>query len=279
MTVSTDTSADIEIFTDMPNDVYHGKKTHYSRSQVHRYRGAEGGRAQRYAEVEGKSLFAGNSQTSFGSLVDAAFEAEARGVDWRSRCAVPPAGVLAADGSRRGRAFQEWKASLPSDCFECSVQDFEKTASILASLREHKRANELIKETTHTQYSVFRADSNGHKVKARADLVTPDCWGDLKTTSSEWRDLKWSFRRFGYDWQAAWYSDSAYACGWSKFRFPFIVVQTFPPFDVKVLYLTDEAIDRARIEIAETLDEIRRRERSGVYVPESYHDEEILELD
>jgi len=265
---------------DMANDVYHTKKSHKSRSQVHRYRGVLGGRAQRYAEVEGKSLFSGNSATSFGSIVDAAFEAVVRGVDWRSRCVVPPPGVLAADGSRRGNAFKEWRASLPIGAVECSEGDFSKTADMIASLWEHKAAKALMDQVAHSQMSVFWTDSNGHKRKARADGVTRSgAWFDLKTTSSEWRDLKWSFRRYGYDWQAAWYSDAAAAAGADPFTFKFIVVQSFAPFDVKVVHLKPEAVERARIEIDETLFEMRRREQTGEYVAESYHEEEVLDLD
>jgi hypothetical protein len=133
-------------------------------------------------------------------------------------------------------------------------------------------------EVTHSQYSVFRRDVNGHDVKARADLVTPSLWADLKTTSSEWWELKHSFRRFGYDWQAAWYSDAAYACGWAPFTFRFIVVQSFAPYDVEVVSITEDAVERARIEIAETLDEMRRRSETGNWVPDSYHEERVLEL-
>lgn len=275
--ISTDNST-VEVFTDMTNEEYHGRKSHKSRTQVARYRGVMGGRAQRFAEVEGRSLFSGNASTTFGSLVDGAFEAECRGIDWRTRCAVAPPDVLAADGSRRGKPFQAWRASLAADAIECSAADFEKTGLIIKSILEHKKASELVSSTTHTQFSVFRTDKNGHRVKARADGVTPECWYDLKTTSSEWHELKWSFRRFHYDWQAAWYSDSAYACGWAPFVFRFIVVQTFPPFDVQVVRLKEEHVDRARVEIDETLYEIRRREETGIYVADSYHEEQELDL-
>lgn len=264
---------------DLPNEVYHAEKEHVSRSKAHRYRGLAGGRAQRY-EAQGKSLFSGNAATSFGSIVDAAFEAVVRGVDWKARCVVPPPGVLASDGSRRGNAFKEWRSSLPVGAVECSEGDFQKTADMVASLWEHRRARDLMEQVAHSQMSVFWTDSNGHKRKARADGVTRSgAWFDLKTTSSEWRDLKWSFRRFGYDWQASWYTDAAVAAGADPFVFSFIVVQTFAPFDVKVVHLTDEAIERARVEIDETLFEMRRREETGIFVPDSYHDEQILELD
>ena len=267
----------LEVVTDMPNEVYHAKKPHVSRSQASRYRGVRGGRAQRYEDRGGK-LFEGNAGTSFGSLVDTAFECEARGIDWRSRCAVAPPGVLTSNGQRRGNAFQEWKASLPADAIECSTADFVKIGDIIESLKEHKIASQLMGSITHTQYSVFWRDLYGHDRKARPDGLNDDEWFDLKTTSSEWHELKYSFRRFAYDWQAAWYLDSAIAAGWKPFTFRFIVVQTHAPYDVCVFSLDDEDIARARTEIKETLDAIRDRRQTGVYVPEEYHEQQVLRL-
>jgi hypothetical protein len=267
----------LEVFTDMPNDVYHGKKSHVSRSQASRYRGVRGGRAQRYEDRGGK-LFEGNAGTSFGTLVDTAFEAEARGLDWRSRCAVAPPGVLTSNGQRRGNAFTEWKASLPADAIECSVADFIKVGDIVESLKEHKIARRLLESITHTQYSVFWRDEDGHDRKSRPDGLNDDEWFDLKTTSSEWHELKWSFRRYAYDWQCAWYTDSAIAAGWKPFTFRFIVVQTFAPYDVAVLHLEDGEIERARLEIKQTLNAMKTRRETGVYVPEEYHEEQVLKL-
>lgn len=272
-TVTIDTSASPHVDTDMPNEAYHSEKGHISRSTAHRYAGIEGGRAQRFAE-RGGVLFAGNASTGFGTAVDIACGAEMRGVDWRTQVAVPPAGVLAADGSRRGKAYQEWKAAN-GGC-EVNATDFAKIGEIIESIREHNVARELIEAATHSQYSVFWTDENGHARKARADGVTPTEWFDLKTTSSEWRDLKYSFRRFGYDWQSVWYSDAARVAGFEPFKFKFIVVQVHAPFNVKVVTLNEDALSRAAIEINETLDSIRRRRETGIYVPDSYHTVEEL---
>jgi len=274
MTTCTDTAI---IRTDMTNDAYHAERDHISRSTAHRYRGRFGGRAQRYAEVYGKSLFGGNASTSFGTLIDVACECEMRGLDWRKRIAVPPESVLASDGSRRGKAYQEWKATLPTDGLECSMTDFGKTSEIIASIREHEIANALLEAATQTQLSVFWADADGHKRKARADGVTATEWFDLKTTSSEWRDLKHSFRRFGYDWQASWYGEAAALAGCERpFNFKFVVVQAFAPFDVKVVTLPAEVVAAARQDIRETLDTVRHRRETGQYVSPEYHAVEEL---
>lgn len=273
-----DSSEKVQIFTDMPNETYHSETGHRSRSEAARYRGVMGGRAQRFRDLYGKSLFAGNSSTQFGTLVDVAFERECSGNEWRSAIVTPPRDVLASDGSRRGKAFTEWRASLPPGCLECSEQDYEKVGDIIVSLREHRAASLLMDKCVYSQYSVFWHDDHGHARKARADGVTQHGWFDLKTTSSDWSDLKHSFRRFAYDWQAAWYTDASLAAGLKNpWKFPFIVVQVWPPFDVAVFTLPDDVVDRARSEIALTLDEMRRRSETGIYVEESYHD--VRELD
>jgi hypothetical protein len=268
---SIDSSNGPVVSSDMSNATYHSERGHISRSTAHRYYGAEGGRAQRYVEVYGKSLFSGNAATGFGSIVDAAIECEMRGVNWRTQIAVPPPSVLASDGSRRGKAFQEWKANLPVGGFECSEVDFLKVEDIVSSIREHRAANELLEAATHSQYSVFWTNEDGHRLKARADGVTANEWFDLKTTSSEWRDLKWSFLRFGYDWQAHWYSQAAKVSGWPDFVFKFIVVQTFAPFNVRVVTLPREIVDAAGDQIRETLDTMRHRRETNGYVDDSYH--------
>jgi len=277
MIVSTDTETSVTIHMDMPNEVYHAERDHISRSTAHRYRGVDGGPSQWYVDTYGESLFGGNSATTFGTLVDVACEAEMRGNNWRNAVAVPPPGVLAADGSRRGKAFQEWRASLMPGALECAAADFVKVERIIASIRKHRMANALLEAATHTQYTVFWTDADGHRRKARADGVTNKCWFDLKTTSSEWRDLKWSFARFGYDWQAVWYSDAAAVAGFEAFEFPFIVVQTFAPFAVRVVRLSEGVLTRAAFEIKDTLKLIRDRRASGDYFPEQYHD--LVELD
>ena len=136
----------------------------------------------------------------------------------------------------------------------------------------------MLESITHTQYSVFWKDEDGHDRKARPDGVNDDEWFDLKTTSSEFNKLKYSFRDFAYDWQCAWYLDAAIAAGWKPFTFRFIVVQTFAPYDVVVRHLEDDEIERARLEIKQTLDAIKQRRETGIYVPEEYHAQEVLRL-
>ena len=271
-------STDIRVLTDMDNALYHAGSSHVSRSAASRYFGADGGRSQRFVEVFGGSLFSGSVAASLGTAVDTAVSAMIGGVEWRSVIHVPPADVCATDGSRRGKKYTDWKSSLLTSAIEVSAVDEQKIHSMVQSLQEHKLARDLIALSTHSQYSVFWTDENGHQRKARADGVTATEWWDLKTTSSEWRDIGHSFRKYFYDWQAAWYSDAAEAAGCPPFVFRFVCVQTFPPFDVRVFTLPNRTLARARSEIDETLNAMRARRESGVYVDEQYHEAVELQI-
>jgi hypothetical protein len=45
-----------------------------------------------------------------------------------------------------------------------------------------------------------------------------------------------------------------------------------------VFSLTNDAIEEARHEIKKTLADIKYRRESGIYVPDQYHAEQVLEL-
>jgi hypothetical protein len=278
--INSDKSA--VIFHDIPNDAYHADRSHESRSSAHRKRGADGGRSQRYLE-NGGSLFGGNAGTRFGTVVDVlfGFDIEKRTLGLREiDCPVvcPPSEVLTASGHRRGKAYTQWKNSLPLECVETTQDSFDEARRILDAIMEHNEARRLVEKTLYTQQSVFYTDDRGHKRKARADGSNDSSWYDLKTTSSEFSELKFSFRRFGYDWQAAWYMDAARTVGCKNWDdFPFVVAQTFPPYNVRVVRIAKDKVQRAEEEIATTLDQIKERRETGNYIPEAYH--ECFELD
>lgn len=260
---------------DMTNAEYHSRPE-LSRSHVHRFKGRLGGKTQSFVQ-RGGTVFAGNASTDLGTNLDTAFVATVEKRTLDSVFVVPPAGVLATDGSRRGKAYTEWKSSLPAGAAEVSAATRKQIDDMIASILEHDRARELIEQTTSTQTSVFWTDADGFDRKARADGTTRELWYDLKTTASEWRDVYKSFIRFGYHWQAAWYTEAAIASGYEKhFRMPFIVVQTFAPYTVEVFTLPDRLVEQAAREIRETLFEMRRRIETGKYLPDDYGQEREL---
>jgi hypothetical protein len=184
MTKTLDT-ATVLVRNDMANGEYHGDKTHISRSEAFRYRGVGGGRSQRWIDSGKGPLFAGNSSTDFGTVIDVAFSAVCEGRSIESAVVCPPPDVLGAGGRRAGKAYQEWRSMLPADAVECREEDVLKARDIIDSILEHKVSRSLIEQTNSTQESVFWTDADGFKRKARADGVTKDHWYDLKTTSKE----------------------------------------------------------------------------------------------
>jgi len=149
---------------------------------------------------------------------------------------------------------------------------------MVEAVYENSSAVELLEITTDLQQSVFFEHKDGHLLKARYDgAISGDLIYDVKTTSSSWSELAKSFLNFGYFWQAAWYTDSAYAIGYDEFRMPFIVVQTVPPYECQVFYCPDEMVQAARSQIADTLRIIELRRESGEYLPEDYGEVKTLE--
>ena len=261
----------------MVNEEYQKEKKHISRSWAKRCFGKFGGRHQRALE-SGVSLFGGNKATELGTWFDVAFGLTVEKRSLERHFAVAPKEVLAADGSKRGDKYTEWRGRVATSGFHPIGKDtYEQLSRMVDAIMEHRRARELVESTISTQTSVFWRDDNGHKRKARADGRTKDIWYDVKTTSSDWRSIKYSFRDYGYDWQAAWYVDAAVKSGYSDFTMPFLCVQTSAPYDVEVFTLHKSVTDRARREIDETLALIAKRRETGDYLDPTYGTE--IEMD
>ena len=246
---------------------------HVTRSTAHSVF-KNGGLGQEMLD-SGERLFTGNQATDFGSLVDGAIPMLVCGVDWESRYVSPPDEVL-SNGARRGKAYTEWKDSI-GNAMEISRSDAWKLRHIVANVMGNRAAREIIEATEDCQAAFRHTDAAGHKRKALADGVTPDYLWDFKTTSSTWSQLYRSCIDYGYLWQAAWYVDAAMACGWPDHQLKFVFAQSTPPFAVRVYTLPEDLVQRARLEIAVTLDQMALRRELGVY--RSAEDEEEMELE
>jgi hypothetical protein len=228
---------------------------------------------------EGVRLFTGNAGTSKGSQFDYLWEMRAaRNARLSDLFVTPPASVLTSNGQRRGKAYEEWSAEqAAAGRQEASEEDLTRMRLMWRACEMNETAMELLGDTIATQQAVFWTDNRGHRRKSLYDGRTPSLVYDVKTTSSDMRDVAKSFLNFGYFWQAAWYTDSAYAIGYSQFRMPFIVVQTVPPYLCQAFVCPDEMVDEARYQIDQTLDAIAIRRDTGEYLPEGYGDLKELE--
>lgn len=246
---------------------------HFTRSYAHSvFKG--GGPAQECLD-NGESLFDGNPSTTFGTLVDRAIPAVICGVDLAGMYAVPPEDVL-SNGARRGNAYLKWKESLVG-LMEITADDWERLQRIVANCLAHPRVREIFEATEDCQAVLRHTDASGHRRKCMTDGVTKEFLWDFKTTSSSWGELGKSFFNFGYLWQDAWYEQAAVACGWEPHRLRFIVAQSMKPYAVRVYTNPEEMVDRARVDIARTLDQIALRRKLNYY--RSVEDEEEVVLD
>jgi len=225
-----------------------------------------GGVAQEYLD-EGHQWFTGNSATDKGNAFDSLVCGICEGKSFADIVQVPPDNVLASNGSRRGKAYDEWRLQARAKgIVDVNAEDAWRLERMLARLMANPKARRLVEETTETQVSVF-FELNGHRIKVRPDACTPTLWWDLKTTSAKWERLFNSVLDFGYDAQEWLYVQAAMALGYDEFRMPFVFVQTTPPFACEVLYIPQELVKRAGLRMTRVMEEVRLRRETGVYEP------------
>lgn len=260
---------------DKIDEAYRKEDGHITRSYAHTvFR--EGAIAQEMMDA-GESFFSGSSSTDFGSLVDRAVSMTLAGADLADLFLVPPADVLASDGSKKGKKYTDWRDAQAPESVIVSASDFDKVDRVLLNTIRNKAAKEIFDQTKDVQGAFRWKDKHGRLRKSLADGVTPSFLWDYKTTSSPWWDLSSSFARYGYIWQDAWYEDGAVANGWEPHRLRFIVAQSSKPFGVRVYELEQEAVDFAREQIDATLHQMELRKEIGIY--RSVEDDEVLTLE
>jgi len=244
---------------------YFSQNDFLSRSFLHSV-AKYGGEAQRWMD-QGYPLFTGNAATTHGSNFDALVMAVAEGKKFSDIVQVPPPDVLASNGSRRGKAYEDWRDKAKAKgIIDVNAEDAWKLEQMLNHLLENPAAKRLVDETTETQVSVF-FEVNGHRCKVRPDGCTPTLWWDLKSTSSTWDRLYRSVFDFGYAEQQWLYTEAAKAIGYDDFRMPFVFVQTMPPFACHVFYLPQELVNEAGLRMLRVMEEVRLRRETGVYEP------------
>jgi hypothetical protein len=249
----------------MSNADYHAQNDHLGRSYLHSV-AKYGGEAQRWMD-QGYSLFGGNSATRLGSKFDSLVEGICRGKSVSDMLAIPPAEVLASNGSRRGKAYDEWKAKAEArGTIDCNAEEGWQLEMMLKHLLENQAAKQLVESTTETQVSVF-FELNGQRCKVRPDGCTPTLWWDLKTTSATWDKLHRSVADFGYAEQEWLYVQGAIAVGMPHFRMPFVFVQTMAPYACKVFTLPVDVVEEAGLRMTRVMEEVRLRRETGVYEP------------
>lgn len=222
-----------------------------------------GGEVQLWLE-QGKTFFGGNAGTSKGSEFDEIITGILGGKRFEDMVVTPPDDVLGKGGSRTTNAYREWAAQQTA--IICTADQLWAYQQMHSSMLGNDAAYELMKKTVETQVSVF-FEIDGHPLKTRPDACCADRWWDLKTTSQPWEKLFFSARDYGYYEQEWLYVESAKAIGLPHFRMPFVFVQTMPPYGCKVFHLPVELVEAAGRRMRNTMEEVRLRRSTGMYMP------------
>jgi len=263
---------------DLPNDAYHGDPEYYgykSRSRITRF--INHGRAGLGCEKRGISLFSGNAGTSLGTVVDTWLDhfASDPKVHPSDLFVTPPAEVLSSNGQRRGKAYTAWLEEQTREVV--SDTEMEKAVIMADRIKDNPLAMELIESTVCTQRCIFWESPEGHKLKIRADGDDGRVPWDLKTTSAPIDAFPGKAVQYGYHHQAALYLDGFAAMGLLDdpytTDFKFLVVQSIPPYRVRVTIFPQQVVDYARAQVYDALDQMREVEET-----QNYFDPEDLKV-
>ena len=254
---------------DLPNDDYHGSPEYFeykSRSRITRF--INHGRAGLGCEKRGISLFSGNAGTSLGTVVDTWLDhfASDPKVHPSDLFVTPPAEVLSSNGQRRGKAYTAWLEDQTREVV--SDTEMEKAVIMADRIKGNPVAMELIESTVCTQRCIFWESPEGHKLKLRADGDDGRVPWDLKTTSAPIDAFPGKAVQYGYHHQAAMYLDGFVAMGLLDdplVDFRFLVVQSIPPYRVRVTVFPQQVVDFARAQAYDALDQMREVEETRNY--------------
>lgn len=139
-------------------------------------------------------------------------------------------------------------AALASGKIPMKSSELEGVYLMRDAIYADGEARELLEASPDREQSLF-ADHFGTAVRARPDAMSikNGLMPDVKTASDASRD---GFRKasgnFGYFAQDPWYADVAQLLTGATFDFPFIVVESKPPYRVGVYRHTEYARDLGR---------------------------------
>lgn len=156
--------------------------------------------------------------------------------------------------SFRSKEAQAWRDAQTLPIIDDKMISNATNAADL--IRNHHFAGEFL-AGSKAQVSILLEGKEAQtgerfKSKCRLDFV-PDIggprseWlGDLKTTN-DLSKLEWTIRDFGYHVQAAWYLDHYNAAtGEGRTRWAFIFQESEAPYEIAVVELSEEAIEKGR---------------------------------
>ena len=140
---------------------------------------------------------------------------------------------------RRTKSFDKQQAELPEAVTLVTESEFEQAVAMKKKLESIDYVRQLLSGEREKPF-FWTDDLTGEECKCRADCITNinglDIIVDLKTAENADTD---TFMRhavkYGYDLQAAMYSEGVRKCTGKECAFVFIVIEKKPPYAVNIL--------------------------------------------
>jgi hypothetical protein len=152
------------------------------------------------------------------------------------------------DGTRRGKAWDEWQEKHPG-AVSLKPDELARVTNCVAAIRRHRVANRLVSACRAEEVLTWRDPETGLACKGKLDGISPTYVADLKS-ARDVRPMKFerASAEYLYHGQVAWYHDGATLAGKIDGKVPpyIIAAQSDEPYDVAVFQLDGETLDVGR---------------------------------
>ena len=183
--------------------------------------------------------------TSFGSLIHSIVATE--GDPYAKFIRIPPT-VLARNGSRAGKAYQEFSDAHKGKWL-LKDQEASQVELVVGAIFENKSAKMLLEAEGEYERALrwVHSDFPALTLRCRIDKLLRSCIVDVKTTqSTRPQAFVRTIVKYGYHRQAAFYQDAVYELTGGRLPFVFIGVTTNPPYTCETYDLDEDFIRLGR---------------------------------
>lgn len=202
---------------------------------------------------------------------------------WEKVVEIIPREVLNAQGHRKGKVWEIWKAENPGKIL-MKHQEFIPVDFMVTNVWKHPKAKWLLSRPGPWEHSLFWTDEEtGLDLRARPDKFTELPDGrvvviDFKTTKAPTaREFAGDAFKFGYHRQAAWYCDGVSLTGAVVAGFIVVSVDKTPAYECRVFQLSEQAIELGRQENRAALRDLSVRLSTDHWESPGWGD--VLEID
>ena len=175
--------------------------------------------------------------------------------------------VIEADSWRTKDAKAAQAAAREAGKTPILAGDYQRVQDMADALSSHTLAMRLLSEGQPEVSAYALDEETGVMRRGRFDWLGPAVVTDYKTAASvEPREIAGRYgavKKWGYDLQAAWYTDLARDLGHPALAFSFIFQMKEPPYLVTVATLRDDDLDDARQRNRHALEIFRDCRESG----------------